>query len=188
MQLTRRAFAGICGTAFLLFASVGLAAGPAPTQSQREFEVRFLTEMIDHHSMAVMMSDLCLERAVHPQLIELCHRMREAQLEEIVTMQTWLKEWYGIEHEPEMNPGMMIQMRKLASMSGAEFETEFMKMMIRHHWLAIVQAEGCQDRAYHPELIELCGMMESAQRAEIALMGSWLCDWYGICNYHGSTN
>ena len=102
-------------------------------------------------------------------------------------MQTWLEDWYGVEHEPEMTPGMETQMQKLAALSGAEFEIEFMKMMIRHHWTAVVKAQECQKRAYHPELIEVCDEIESAQLAEIELMGTWLCDWYGICNYHGST-
>jgi uncharacterized protein (DUF305 family) len=187
-QPTRRIFSGICSTALLACASICFAVGPAPTQDQRRFEVRFLTEMIDHHTMAVMMSDLCLERAFHPQLIQLCHQIRETQLEEIATMQTWLEGWYGINHEPEMTTGMRKQMQKLAALSGAEFEIEFIKMMIRHHWTAVVRAEQCQEKAYHSELIRLCANIETTQLAEIELMGSWLCGCYDICNYHGSTN
>jgi uncharacterized protein (DUF305 family) len=189
LPFIRRGFAAICSaTMLIVFASAGFAAGPAPTEEQRQFEIRFLTEMIDHHAMAVMTSELCMERAVHPQLIQLCSQIREMQLEEIATMQTWLEDWYGIEHEPEMTPGMRKQMEKLAALSGAEFEIEFMKMMIRHHWTAVVRAEECQETAYHAELVQLCENIETAQLAEIHLMGSWLCDWYDLCNYHGSAN
>jgi uncharacterized protein (DUF305 family) len=163
------------------------ASGPAPTRDQQQFEIRFLTEMIDHHAMAVMMADLCLERATHPELRQLCHNIKEAQTEEIVTMQTWLEDWYGIEHQPDMTPGAQNRMQKLAALSGAEFEIEFLKEMIQHHWLAVVRARQCQDRAYHPELIEMCEDIETKQLAEIELMGSWLCEWYGLCNFHGST-
>ena len=173
-------------TAIVLSATAH-ASAPAPTMDQQRFEVRFLTEMIDHHAMAVMTAELCLERAVHPQLIQLCHQIREAQLEEIATMQTWLEDWYGIEHQSEMTAGMQKQMQKLAALDGAEFEIEFMKMMIRHHWTAVVRAQECQKKAYHAELIQLCEDIETAQLAEIELMGSWLCQWFGICNYHGST-
>jgi uncharacterized protein (DUF305 family) len=172
-----------------LFASLAMAvsvfaAAPAPTRSQQNFEVRFLTEMIDHHAMAVMMADLCLERAVHPELHAMCEQIREAQMEEIVTMQTWLSDWYGLQHDPQMTPGQQKQMEKLASLSGADFEIEFMKTMIRHHWKAVVRARQCQDKAYHPELIDLCEQIVSTQLAEINQMGDWLCEWYRICHYH----
>jgi len=162
------------------------AAGPAPDQNQRQFEIRFMTDMIDHHAMAVMMSELCLERAINPELLELCHQIREMQLEEIATLQTWLEEWYGIHHEPEMTPGAENHMAKMAELSAEEFEVEFMKSMIRHHWMAVVRAGQCQDMAYHAELIQLCHHMEAAQLAEIELMGSWLCAWYDVCNYHNA--
>jgi uncharacterized protein (DUF305 family) len=173
--------------AAIVLSATAHATAPAPNREQAVFEVRFLTEMIDHHTMAVMTSELCLTRAVHPQLVQLCHQMREAQLEEIATMQTWLENWYGVEHEPEMTPGMETQMQKLAALSGAEFEIEFMKMMIRHHWTAVVKTQQCQERAYHAQLIQLCHHMEAMQLDEIERMGTWLCDWYEICNYHGST-
>lgn len=166
--------------------SMASAAEPAPDRSEAVFEIRFMTDMIDHHAMAVMTAELCLERAIHPELIATCEEIKEVQLEEIATLQTWLQEWYGVEHEPEMTPGGQTQMEKLASLSGAEFEIEFMKGMIRHHWLAVVRARQCQDRAYHPELIEACEAMEAMQLAEIEMMGTWLCEWYDVCNYHGS--
>ena len=162
------------------------AAAPAPERDQAVFEIRFLTDMIDHHAMAVMMSDLCEGRTVHPELLEFCHQIKGTQMEEIATMQTWLESWYGVHHDPEMMPGAMQRMEKLAATTGAEFEIQFMKSMIRHHWMAVVKAQHCQEKAWHPELIAMCESIESTQEAEIELMGSWLCDWYGICNYHGS--
>lgn len=162
------------------------AGAPAPQREQAAFEVRFLTEMIDHHAMAVMMAELCAGRTVHPPLLAVCQEIKDTQLEEIATLQTWLEDWYGIEHEPAMTPGMETHMRKLAALTGAEFEIEFMKMMIRHHWTAVVRARECQDRAYHPALVTLCHHMEMMQLGEIEMMGAWLCEWYGLCNYHRS--
>ena len=98
-------------------------------------------------------------------------------------MQTWLRDWYGIDYEPQMTSGAQKQMQKLAALSGAEFEIEFMKMMIRHHATAVVRAQQCQEKAYHAELMYLCENIEAAQRAEIELMTTWLCEWYNICNY-----
>jgi uncharacterized protein (DUF305 family) len=165
----------------LAFAPSVFAAEPAPTASQRNYEIRFLTEMIDHHAMAVMMAELCLERAVHEELRATCEEIRETQMEEIATMQTWLADWYGLEHEPEMTAGMQKQLEKLAALSGAEFEIEFMETMIKHHRKAVVRARQCQDRAYHEELIAMCEQIETTQVAEIQQMSDWLCEWYDIC-------
>lgn len=171
-----------------LVATTASTSVSAPTRDQTVFEIRFLSEMIDHHAMAVMMADLCLERAVHPELHQLCEQIKTSQMEEIVTLQTWLEDWYGIHHEPAMTPGAGERMQKMSALAGAEFEIEFLKSMIRHHWLAVVRSKQCEEQAYHPELIQLCQNIETRQQSEIELMGTWLSQWYAIHNYHGSTN
>ena len=158
-----------------------LADSPAPEQSIANYEVRFMEEMIDHHAMAVMMGELCLEKAVHEELRTMCEEIIAAQTQEIETMQSWLQEWYGISYEPQMKPGDMQQMEKLAATSGEEFEIMFMEMMIKHHEKAIKQATICTDRAYHDELVNMCENIIATQQAEIEQMQTWLCEWYGIC-------
>jgi uncharacterized protein (DUF305 family) len=158
------------------------AESPAPSPAQANYEVRFLTGMIDHHSMAVMMSMLCEERAVHAELLALCADIKAAQTEEIALMQGWLLDWYGIAYEPEMKPGQMKRMERLAELNGEEFEIEFMEMMIRHHAQAVREGNHCIQRAYHSELIALCESIVETQLAEIDLMEMWLCGWYGDCH------
>jgi uncharacterized protein (DUF305 family) len=155
---------------------------PAPSRSQENYEVRFLTGMIDHHAMAVMSGMLCEERAVHEELRDLCHEIVAAQTAEVEQMQAWLQDWYGISYEPQMKPGAEKRMAKLAAMSGAEFEIEFMTMMIRHHESAIREGMLCLDRAYHSELVELCENIIATQAEEIMLMEQWLCEWYQVCH------
>lgn len=154
---------------------------PAPSRSQENYEVRFLTGMIDHHAMAVMTGMMCEERAVHEELRDLCHEIVTAQIAEIELMQGWLQDWYGITHEPQMKPGDEKRMAKMAEMSGAEFEIEFMTMMIRHHEMALREGMHCLDRAYHSELVELCENIIATQAEEIVLMEQWLCEWYQVC-------
>jgi uncharacterized protein (DUF305 family) len=158
-----------------------LKSAPAPTQAARNFEVDFLTDMIDHHHMAVMMSETCVQKAVHADLRALCEDIIAAQSQEIEMMQTWLQAWYGVQHEPEMKPGSMKMMERLASASAAEFEIAFMEMMIRHHRKAVIEGERCLARAWHPELHALCQNIIETQTEEIALMSSWLCQWYDRC-------
>jgi uncharacterized protein (DUF305 family) len=166
-----------------LSATRALADGPAPDPSTARFEVRFMEDMIDHHFMAVQMAQLCEPRAVHEELRELCRQIEATQAQEIEEMQLWLQDWYGISYEPHMTNGDMQQMERLASLSGAEFEMEFMKRMIRHHWQAIVEASQCVDRAFHEELHNLCENIILTQSAEIQQMRAWLCEWYDLCHY-----
>ncbi|HEX2990191.1 MAG TPA: DUF305 domain-containing protein [Anaerolineales bacterium] len=59
-----------------------------------EFEMHFMHMMIMHHSMAVEMSQTCLEMAYHPELVSLCETIIATQTAEIEQMQMWLCEWY----------------------------------------------------------------------------------------------
>ena len=107
--------------------------------------------------------------------------VKAAQTAEIDRMQGWLQDWYGVTHEPEITRGDMRRMERLASLSGAEFEIQFMKAMSKHHRSAIRRGETCLGRASHAALIDLCENIIATQRAEIAKMEDWLCHWYGHC-------
>jgi uncharacterized protein (DUF305 family) len=160
---------------------VRIASAPALSQSATSFEIKFMTDMIDHHHMAVMMAEMCIATAIHPELRSLCENIRTAQMAEIEEMQGWLQDWYGIAYEPVMRPGEEKMMERLASLSGAEFEIAFMQMMIKHHEKAIKEGRHCLDKAHHTELRELCENIVRTQSAEIAQMQTWLCQWYGEC-------
>lgn len=167
------------------FTTPARAEAPAPPTSTARFETRFMMDMIDHHAMAVHMAEMCLEKAIHEELEATCAEIIATQSAEIEMMQTWLADWYGISYEPEMTPGMMNQMEKMAAMSSEEFEIHFMEEMIRHHQGAIREAEQCLKHAYHVELLGLCENIIETQRAEIEQMAAWLCEWYDICRYVG---
>ena len=156
------------------------ADAPAPDRQTAKYEIRFMENMIDHHAMAVMMAEMCLEKAVHPELISTCQNIIATQSQEIQEMQSWLSDWYGISYEPDMSMGGMNgHMKKDA----AQFEVWFMKRMISHHAQAIKEAESCLENAYHNELKGLCQNIIVTQSQEIDQMQTWLCEWYGVCNY-----
>lgn len=157
-------------------------AGPAPTAAEANYEIKFMTDMIAHHHMAIMMANICVEKAVHEELRALCRDIMAAQQAEIQQMQGWLNDWYGITYTPRMKQSDMRMMEKLAAMSPEEFEVAFMEMMVKHHEKAVKEGEHCLDKAYHAELISLCENIIETQSEEIALMESWLCAWYGRCS------
>jgi uncharacterized protein (DUF305 family) len=160
---------------------VTIASAPAPSRSATNFEIKFMTDMIDHHHMAVMMAEVCIAKAIHPELRSLCENIRTAQMAEIEEMQAWLQDWYRITYEPVMKPGDEKMMERLASLSGADFEIAFLEMMIKHHEKAVKEGRDCLDKAYHRDLRELCENIIRTQSAEIAQMQTWLCQWYGKC-------
>ena len=156
-------------------------SAPAPIQPAQNFEVKFLTGMIDHHAMAVAMAQICLQKAVHTELRDMCQQIITAQTQDIALMQSWLQDWYGISYRPVTKPGDQRMLERLSSLSGAGFEIEFMEMMIKHHERAIKESRQCLDKAWHPELRQICQNIITTQSAEIAQLQSWLCQWFGRC-------
>lgn len=192
MRVTFRAFRGRAVTVGLAMVAVlGMATvpayanGPSPDEETARYEIDFMTNMIDHHQMAIEMSEICLDKAVHDELRNKCEDIIAAQSAEIDRMQSWLQDWYGVKHEPQMTAGGERKLDRLASLDGADFEIAFMRSMIRHHRKAINAADVCLDRAYHEELADLCGNIIETQSAEIELFEQWLCDWYGRCKGDG---
>lgn len=158
------------------------ASGPAPSKDQAKFEVRFLEQMIDHHYAAVRMAELCAGRTIHSELQQMCESIKTAQTTEIQMMQSWLESWYGITYQPELSGKSKRDLAKLSSLTGAEFEIAFMTMMIEHHSMAIMMSVDCLQRAYHPEMLNMCAEMIAAQGDEIVQLRLWLCEWYSLCD------
>lgn len=179
----RAVLAAAVTVAALLAAPPASADEPAGDADAAAFEVEFLTMMIDHHQMAVHMSELCLDRAVHDNLLGLCEQIMETQAREIALMQSWLHDWYGIEHDPSMDdPAHHEQMMMLEELSGEAFEAAFLEMMIEHHAMAVDDGTTCLVRAEHRELRTLCRQIVVTQQREITQMVVWLCRWYGECD------
>jgi uncharacterized protein (DUF305 family) len=166
---------------FVVLSADASANTPAPTDETSRYEVDFMTGMIDHHAMAVEMANICLERASHAELLEMCNNIRAAQTSEIRTMQSWLAQWYGRDYKPRMSKAERAQLRELSQASGPDFEIAFMQSMVEHHQAAIAEAGECLGSAYHRELIQLCGSIAAAQAQEIVTLRVWLCDWYRVC-------
>ena len=164
----------LLGAMFAVVASPVLADAPAPDKQMAKYEIKFMEEMIDHHAMAVMMAEMCLMNAIHPELETMCQDIIATQSAEIEMMQMWLMDWYGISHEPDMHMG---EMEGHMSMDPAQFEEWFMKHMIGHHATAIQQAEDCLEEAYNSELISMCQNIIVTQSQEIDTMQAWLCEW-----------
>lgn len=168
------------------------ASAPAGETAVAEYEIRFLQEMIGHHMMAAhegLMGPLCVERATHPELRQLCQDIVRVQREEIHVMQGWLRDWYGIEATMDHTAGghgmgprdMAVMLEALPTLYGEPYEILFLQEMSIHHRSAVREGRVCLRTAEHPELLALCQSIITSQRAEIAQMQAWWCSWYGHC-------
>jgi uncharacterized protein (DUF305 family) len=59
------------------------------------FDLAFIDAMIPHHQSAIMMAQVALERAEHPELKSLAQAIVDAQRREIEQMQAWREAWSG---------------------------------------------------------------------------------------------
>lgn len=67
------------------------SAAPAARKSTATYEQKFMMNMIDHHRMAVEIGEICLDKAVHEELRDLCASIIAVQSAEIRRMQRWLQ-------------------------------------------------------------------------------------------------
>jgi len=66
------------------------------SKSGRDFDVAFMSGMIDHHAMAVMMAAPILIHGHHAALYTLAEQIIVSQGQEIRQMDEWLDAWYGV--------------------------------------------------------------------------------------------
>jgi uncharacterized protein (DUF305 family) len=115
-----------------------------------EADVHFMTAMIGHHSQAIVMSGWAPTHGASRSVQILAERIINAQQDEIVSMQQWLRDrrqpvpeakagpmkmmMGGMEHEMLM-PGMLTdeQMKQLDAARGPAFDRLFLTFMIQHH-------------------------------------------------------
>ncbi len=151
----------------------GAAPAPAPSRSPAELaeleriararedsarhryvqaDVDFMSGMIMHHAQAITMSRLAPTHGASPSVRTLAARIINAQQDEIVTMQGWLRDRglavpevhdmggelmvHGAGHEGMgLMPGMLTpaQMTALGAAQGEAFDRLFLTGMIQHH-------------------------------------------------------
>jgi uncharacterized protein (DUF305 family) len=146
-------------------------AGPAPasepskgaqiarTDSLRrpytEADIRFMSDMIGHHSQAITMAGWAPSHGADQSIQKLAARIVNAQQDEIATMEQWLRERSQPVPEPDsgmaghqmhhmLMPGMLTpeQMQQLDQARGPAFDRLFLTSMIQHHRGAVSMVEA----------------------------------------------
>jgi uncharacterized protein (DUF305 family) len=120
-----------------------------------EADIRFMTDMIGHHSQAITMSGWAPSHGADASIQTLAARIVNAQQDEIATMQQWLRErgqpvpkpdsgMAGHQMHPMLMPGMLTpeQMQQLDQAHGPTFDRLFLTSMIQHHRGAVSMVEA----------------------------------------------
>ena len=121
-------------------------------------DIAFMTHMISHHAQAIVMAKMAPTHGASPAVQTLCSRIINAQHDEIVLMQNWLRDRNQPVPEAKpmpmkmvMNgqvmemlmPGMLSpeQMEQLDAARGTDFDKLFLRGMIQHHQGAIAMVQ-----------------------------------------------
>ncbi|MEO6791178.1 MAG: DUF305 domain-containing protein [Ornithinibacter sp.] len=140
-------------------------------------DVQFAQQMIPHHEQAVEMARLALDdrAGASAEVKSLAQQISTAQEPEIATMSGWMSQWGastdmgGMDHGMD---GMMSdqQMGDLAAATGADFDQQWLTMMIQHHEGAVSMAGTVLGTTNDARVSELARAVVQGQKAELATM------------------
>lgn len=177
-----------------------------------QVEIEYLTFIIDHHFSALRMTELAAgtdgardqaispaegtspspgfestpTRAASEDLRSMARSDNRLQREEILRAQKFLREWYGVEHQPQLSAegSKMITELEVAG-TGAPFDRRFMELMSSHHVGATMRSVECLSGRVleHGELRRYCRNILDMQLIEIDELRHMLCSAHQVCDF-----
>ncbi|OZE85287.1 DUF305 domain-containing protein [Rhodococcus sp. 15-649-2-2] len=149
-------------------------------------DAMFARMMYPHHAQAVDMAEMVEGRTDNPEILTLASAIEAAQQPEMDRMAAWLTEWgqpapssdmgemSGMDHGSGM--GMMSQqdMDALTALSGAEFDRQWLTMMIAHHTGAIEMANTEIADGSNADAQQMARAIVTTQQQEIDTMRALL--------------
>lgn len=165
----------------------GSAAAPVTTPSIRANDARFLSDMVVHHSQAIVMVDAVASDLTDSQVASLASRIRDEQQPEIDFMAGYLEQ-RGAEVPPEATnpnlmdhgshsmPGMASEqdIRDLGGATGVAADRLFLTLMIRHHEGAIAMVAQHAQGTADERVEELAADINVTQSKQIGQMRAML--------------
>ncbi|MEV6214498.1 DUF305 domain-containing protein [Nocardia sp. NPDC051833] len=167
-------------------ATTSTTSSAAPSAAARtdfnDVDVTFLQMMYPHHAQAVDMAKMVPTHTQNAQLIALAAQVEKAQAPEMQQITTLLTSFgkpapsASGGHDGHAMPGMMTdaQMTALQAAQGADFDRQWLEMMIAHHEGAVDMAQTELNGGVNPESRQLATAIVADQQAEIATMRGML--------------
>ena len=177
--------------------AVALGIGRDDAPSTDSVDAGFARDMSAHHLQGVEMANLVPERSTDPEVRQLAFDIAETQQNQVGRMQGWLALWglpptggdtmarmgsdaghagHAADAPGDLMPGMATEseLAELRSLSGTEFDVEFLRLMIRHHQGGYEMARYAAGHADVPSVATLAGTIADTQTAEVATMQAML--------------
>ena len=175
-------------TALLVVAAASAAltwrVAGARAPSDGSAEAGFLRDMTDHHTQAVQMGLIVLERTDDPLVRTLAADIVTTQQGQVGQMQGWLELWDLLPtgEQPRMAwmghpttgpmPGMasLEEIAHLEGLTGTAADLEFLRLMIRHHQGGVPMAQAILERTDREEVRRLAESILQGQQSEVTWM------------------
>jgi uncharacterized protein (DUF305 family) len=175
-------------------AAIAKAKADSARYPYTEADIHFMSGMIGHHAQAIVMAGWAPTHGASASIRTLAARIINAQQDEIVTMQRWLRNrrlpvpearatgmpmiMNGMQHDMLM-PGMLseAQMKELDAARGEEFDRLFLTYMIQHHRGAVTMVQqlfGSEGAAQDEIVFKFANDVNVDQSTEIARMEKML--------------
>lgn len=155
----------------------------APGAANAPYDLQFLDTMIAHHEGAVEMAKMAETRALKPELKTFAAKILADQTREINQMKQWRQQWFAGQPSalnmemPGMAESMRMDMMRLNSLTGSDFDMVFLQMMVPHHEGAVKMAEDALVNAKQNEIKKLSQEILKSQTDEINQMQTWEVQW-----------
>ncbi|GAA1534349.1 DUF305 domain-containing protein [Kribbella lupini] len=157
-----------------------LAAVPSSPATADPDDLTFLSDMMIHHSQALVMAERARTAAANPRVKALADRIRVGQKPEIESMRQLLTERGGkapslehVEHTDHAGmPGMATpaELAKLLNSTGKAFDSLFLTLMIKHHEGAVTMSGTAIEQGADLRIGELAQEVSITQTKEISTM------------------
>lgn len=166
-------------------ATTQAAGGATDATAMNSADVEFAQGMIGHHEQAIEMAEIALDPNIgaSPAVVDLATRIKGAQDPEVQMMTAWLTaagEPVVMDamagHDMSSMDGMMTaeQMDAMGAMTGTDFDTTWLTMMIAHHEGAVSQSQTVKANGSNADVLALADQIIAAQQAEITEMKALL--------------
>ena len=178
-----------------LAVALGIGRQDQATPGADSVDAGFSRDMAIHHLQGVEMANVALDRSEDPAVRQLAFDISSTQTNQTGRMQGWLSLWGvpptggermawmagdgGHSHvltDDGRMPGMATEaeLAELRSLSGTDFDVEFLRLMIRHHQGGFDMAEYAAENAELPAVARLARTIAETQSAETGTMTDML--------------
>ena len=145
-------------------------------------DAHFIEQMIPHHTDAITMADIALDKSQRQEIKSLASDIKRTQSLEIEQMKKWYKNWFGRDVPKDTAVvgmhGMMGGQDNFEELTSAsDFDNAFINEMVRHHEMAVMMAYMLKNSTQRPEMRELAQNIIDAQTKEINNMRDWYKAW-----------